>query len=729
MSTRRSTRGASRAVSSTGAPSPSVSTANIPPTPRTSARRAARSLLAGSPNSLPAIGARQSTAYGSNTVPPPARDGPITNRTIEQIIGEQVEPAKANSRASSRVSRAKSTKRTSKEVEAAAAAAAAAAEEEAARDKSYVHEEGIFNFAGVESSEPSELENELNPIEELDEPEDDEDDEDDEHEDLPPNSMDDINAAAEQERVMEIARANLANGRLHAARARNGQSYLNWIDNVKGTRFLGPLLEHVFKNLLYYLIPALVAVLCLSLTSRGALSGLGVSMPESLSNLGYKVGNPREWYKPTDVQAINRRLSDLEWKVGRLSTRPSDLDPKALEAIQDMLPDNLVVKKDRFGKAILPDNFWQALQDKVRSKDSLLRDQAESVGKQSGGHSEMPEFQAKKLWEKWSQQNEAEIIKLRDSELVRQFPELLKQNQVISKSEVLDLVRLNWEDNKSEIRSEMSDLTKKLHQATRQISKLQHEFKDKSAVIANEVLKNFISSGQIDALASANLKSNVNYGLTRINHFSKGTGAIVDITVTSPNYMFPSHNVWLPMKIAKRFIGNPIPAPNSPDTALIKWEEHGDCWCSPAKGLDGFGTSLGVIMGSSIYAEQVVVEHISPTASLEPGAAPKDMELLAWISDPDLYKAVKKMSDAIFPDQADVIQRLGFVLIGTWTYDIETRQNIQAFAVQLDMKSLGAHTNRIIVRSKNNWGAETVDYTCLYRVRVHGPIVATPGLS
>lgn len=274
----------------------------------------------------------------------------------------------------------------------------------------------------------------------------------------------------------------------------------------------------------------------------------------------------------------------------------------------------------------------------------------------------------------------------------------------------------------------MSEMKRKLTHATQQISKLQHDFKDESKAIAYEVLKKFIPSGQIDALAASNLKSNLNYGLTRLNHFSKGTGAVIDPEYTSPQYVFPSMNVWFPKRTMRWLIGNSIPVPNSPDTALMKWEEHGDCWCSPSN-ADGFGPSLAVIMGSSIYPEQIVVEHIMSSASLEPGAAPKDMEILAWIPDSELFQAVSKMSDNIFND--DTVEPLradNFVRIATFTYDIDAQENIQGFQTQLDMKALGAHTNKIIVRSKNNWSDGHVDYTCLYRVRVHGDVVASPGL-
>jgi hypothetical protein len=130
-------------------------------------------------------------------------------------------------------------------------------------------------------------------------------------------------------------------------------------------------------------------------------------------------------------------------------------------------------------------------------------------------------------------------------------------------------------------------------------------------------------------------------------------------------------------------------------------------------------------MASKVYPDQVVVEHISPSAALEPGAAPKEMELLAYIGDMDSYNSVKAMSDSIFgvdPD-SEMQHAYGFVRIASFTYDIESNQNVQAFPVQLDMKALGAYTNKIIVRSKSNWGGENVGYTCIYRIRLHGEIV------
>ncbi|PBP28114.1 spindle pole body-associated protein sad1 [Diplocarpon rosae] len=699
MSTRRSTRGTSRAASSRGT-SPALSNTDIPPTPRRTSRRS------GSATPLTAVASRTSTAYGTNSVAPPAT-GPAVTGSINEFLEEQIQPVKTSSKAGSRVSRASRAK-----TPARTTAEAQALQED--RDRSFSAEEGIFDTARIESSVMSEDQNDLSGIPELDEPE------SDDAKDItpPPTHMNEIDAAAEKQRIREIHDATLSRSRLFEARMKNGQAYLNVWDGMKDALSKG---AKFFSKYLFPIALATAALLIIALCIRTDWNT--VEWSRGLTR-------PTEFFKPSDVQALNRRLSELEYKVARMSSSPSSIDPKALKAIQDLLPDYLVVKTDKFGNTVIPDAFWHALQDKIRSDETLLRDQAGSIGKPiSSGKPQDLEKLAKRLWEKYLRQNLAEASKISESEFGQLFPVYLKQNKIIPKSEVLNLIRVNWEENRSEIKSEMSDLSKKLHRATQQINKLQHEYKDESTAIANEVLKRFVSSGQINALASANLKSNVNYGLTRVNHFSKGTGAAIDVHLTSPQFIFPSYDVWFPQRFISWAFSNPIPIPNSPYTALINWEEHGDCWCSPSRGTDGFGPSLAVIMGSSILPDQVVVEHISSSASLEPGAAPKDMELLALYPDPNVYKVVKKLSDSIFPDQAqEPVGPIGYVRIATWTYDLETSQNVQAFPVQLDIKALGGHTNKVIVRSKNNWGGETVDYTCLYRIRLHGDVVATPGL-
>jgi len=135
-------------------------------------------------------------------------------------------------------------------------------------------------------------------------------------------------------------------------------------------------------------------------------------------------------------------------------------------------------------------------------------------------------------------------------------------------------------------------------------------------------------------------------------------------------------------------------------------------------------------MGGNIYPTQVIVEHISSTGSLDPGAAPKDMELLALIKDGDAFHEVEEASKAAMPNEEPLGEKLplGWVRLGIWRYDVEALQEIQSFPLQVDLRRIdNAYTKDVIVRAKNNWGGDKVDYICLYRVRLNGDAVKPGG--
>ena len=456
-----------------------------------------------------------------------------------------------------------------------------------------------------------------------------------------------------------------------------------------------------------------------------------------------RASHPLDYFRPDEVSDIHRRLHELEYQVAYTQKTPDF--SKSINRIEAMLPEFISTKRDSFGDVQIPDGFWHALQDRIRADRTLVSNQIDDSTKSSAPSNGLSLKDVRneigkeygKLWDRWVKANNAKLDSMSE-DVAGRFPQMLKENRVATKAEIIELIRQNWEDNKESIRIEIHQLAKKLEETTDRLAKLSQSTSGMSKTEANSVVKDIISKLvpdlQLDAQSKANIKSDNNLGLDRVNFFSKATGAVINPHVTSPNYVFPSQDAWFPTRWVHYAMGNQIPLPNPPESALTKWEEHGDCWCSPATDSEGFGPSIGVITGRTIYPEQIIVEHIKPIASLEPGAAPREMELLALIGDFDTYNSVKSMSEEVFNDDAGELQKTfgsdrvkiwtdNYVRIASWTYDAESSFNIQAFPINIDIKSLGGHSNKFVVRSKSNWGNPTVDYTCLYRIRLLGEIV------
>ena len=216
----------------------------------------------------------------------------------------------------------------------------------------------------------------------------------------------------------------------------------------------------------------------------------------------------------------------------------------------------------------------------------------------------------------------------------------------------------------------------------------------------------------------------------KVNYFSTGLGAVVDPWLTSPTK--PSKLVHaFPAGLVSRFFGwNTIVLREAfaPVEALGPWQDIGDCWCAPpAKGK----AQIGVILPRDIVPTELVIEHIPRDATLDIGAAPKDVELWVQITDPQDREAVENAASARFqPDGGSAVAAQAsqdyhvraldesWVRIGSWRYDIFTRENVQTFPVPIDLDNFGVRINKVVVRAKENWGDR--DYVCLYRLRLHG---------
>lgn len=267
--------------------------------------------------------------------------------------------------------------------------------------------------------------------------------------------------------------------------------------------------------------------------------------------------------------------------------------------------------------------------------------------------------------------------------------------------------------------------------------------------------------------------------IKKMNFFSPSSGAIIIPSLTSPTL---TQRHWLPYKVGLRMLGLRKTISPPPVTALETWHDEGDRWCaasvprpSPnsakpqAPSIHQDSMRLAIQTSQHIYPTELVVEHFPSSASLEPGTAPRDIELWADFADLSYQEWTKlhvqdlideSSADNFFPSTDSSAGAKTWARIGTATYAISavsdtnkagsgseyvmsadetygqaSRNNkdsmrgrnhareevevdhVQRFNLNVNQHGLLHYTNRFLVRVRTNHGS---DHTCLYRVRLHG---------
>ncbi|RAH76202.1 hypothetical protein BO86DRAFT_26951 [Aspergillus japonicus CBS 114.51] len=247
--------------------------------------------------------------------------------------------------------------------------------------------------------------------------------------------------------------------------------------------------------------------------------------------------------------------------------------------------------------------------------------------------------------------------------------------------------------------------------------------------------------------------------IPKTNFLAVPLGILIDPHKTNPTVQ----QVGFRRKVYSYFMEENFRRPQPPLSVATAWEDIGDCWCSVPR--DGM-TQVGVLLGYRIVPEEIVIEHVPKAAALNPGLAPRDMEL--WVR----FRRVKN-DTLVYPDQTwsnyltskanpmprpkniagqdNLFNDERFVLhepvmhalqlaypgeseeaywgqydewlgpawyrVGRWTYDINSDQHAQRFILDAVIDDPEIRVDKVVIRAKNNWGA---DKTCIYRVKLFG---------
>ncbi|KND92259.1 hypothetical protein TOPH_02970 [Tolypocladium ophioglossoides CBS 100239] len=363
------------------------------------------------------------------------------------------------------------------------------------------------------------------------------------------------------------------------------------------------------------------------------------------------------------------------------------------------------------------------------------------------------------FWQTWVRQNEARmqqaigaaVDQIKSAGSQREFDERLgkvlqaqlrdseRQGLLVSRDEFLRHLNSEVAALRAEIRAELSELQPRLerlvresvHLATRDLPPGMSRAEVTSLV--NGLVRRAFADVNLEAVAQGKIHAHWDAELKhQVNYFSVGAGATIDARHSSATYD-PFHRRFYAPGAHRTGLRKALP----PIAALEPWADAGDCWCAARavnRRRNPHGAALSVQLAHRVVPQHVVVEHILPGATTDPGARPRDVEVYAVIAERAVRERVRDFAAAAFPGPepaddwdhtpADLPEQ--FALIGRFVYEgAALHDGVHVHRLSSELVALGADTDQVVVRATSNYGA--ANHTCFYRVRLYGHNVEMDG--
>ncbi|KNG47017.1 spindle pole body-associated protein sad1 [Stemphylium lycopersici] len=367
------------------------------------------------------------------------------------------------------------------------------------------------------------------------------------------------------------------------------------------------------------------------------------------------------------------RMSNMEDKW---SKRLDEMHA-TLEVLQEQLPDMLIMRRHNDGSFEISDNFWHALLSKARSNSD-------------------PE------WASYLEETKEKLRDLFD-------PTAWKERNANSKPTDTWVEAVTRDEFVHQVEKQYKNITERVDKQLNEAIRAQSA--ELKVMMKTEAKKTMMDQMRLNALAQANLVANYELHLTKPNYFSPGLGAMIDPDLSSVTFNNKPGRI---AGLARRFSWAPVR--NPPITALTKWEEPGDCWCSASQDPASPGQAqLAVRLSRPVTPKQVTIEHVpmSMMPARKINNAPRDIELWVQTDAPiSPYYSHRQVSCRAPAPESN--GGGGWKCLGSFKYNIHASNHLQTFDLAGEPSE---PVSRAVLRVTSNWGAS---HTCLYQVRLHG---------
>lgn len=173
----------------------------------------------------------------------------------------------------------------------------------------------------------------------------------------------------------------------------------------------------------------------------------------------------------------------------------------------------------------------------------------------------------------------------------------------------------------------------------------------------------------------------------------------------------------LPMLTSATFgVGykDPLTSTRSSLTTLTTDISPGNCWA-----MEGTFGQLAVLLSQPIHLEFLTIDHPPRTILPDPSSAPRYWSAWALLdkSRKD-QEGLRFLPEVQTPANSPRYGEYHPLYLGSFEYNIHGRRPTQTFVLEPKIRAAKLRVPAIVFRFEGNWGNE--QYTCIYRVRVHG---------
>lgn len=399
----------------------------------------------------------------------------------------------------------------------------------------------------------------------------------------------------------------------------------------------------------------------------------------------------------THLQQTDKQVAQAKAAAAR-AEKVADNVKQSLRKVQDKLPAEIAVATDRHGTPVVDAEMLRELKRVFAEKQDVS-------------------------WETFARTNDHALRTMVQTFLASE----IEMGTVVSQARFIELLHLELDKAKSSMEARFNENTQEMQNEILAKVRSQQEMFERSGSwgrSANTPNKEIGADGHEAVLALIDEALEV-YSADRIakRDFALYTaGARIIPSYTSPTFHQPDigGTSWLHRVVGRKpSLQRHSRQGQPPVVALYPDNSPGMCWAFA--GDDG---QLGISLARRVVVSDVTLEHTPASISLEAGtSAPRDVTVWGIVersSDVRRLIAYRQHQQPYEASPMPIPPSERHLLLATFTYDAlsANARSVQTFPASHEARALQIPMAAVQVRIHSNHGNR--DFTCLYRVRIHG---------